>query len=210
MQDYLRVAAAVPPVRPADVPANLAATRALLEEARARGVDVAVFPELGLTGYTCADLFLRPALLDAAADALAALLASDATRGLVAVVGLPVRVRGRIYNCAAVLSDGALHGVVPKTCLANAREFYEARWFASALDADADAVELAGRTVPFGADLVFDLPSGAAFGVELCEDLWSPNPPSVRLALGGAHVLLNLSASDELVGKADYRRDLVA
>ena len=209
MAEYLRVAAAVPPVRPMDVDGNLARTREILKEAKARGAEVVVLPELGLTGYTCADLFYRPSLLAAAEDALRALLESDAARGLVAVVGLPVRVAGRIFNCAAILADGALHGVVPKTCLANTREFYEARWFASALDGAPAEISLAGFTVPFGNDLVFDHPSGAVLGVELCEDLWSPNPPSVRLALGGANVLLNLSASDELVGKADYRRGLV-
>ena len=209
MKDYLRIAAAVPPVRPADVVGNLARTREILEAARARGAEVVVLPELGLTGYTCADLFHRPALLDAAEDALRDLLGSGATRGLVAVVGLPVRVAGRIYNCAAVLSDGELNGVVPKTFLANTREFYEARWFASALDAHPAEISLAGTTIPFGNDLVFDHPSGAVLGIELCEDLWAPDPPSVRLALAGANVLLNLSASDELVGKADYRRGLV-
>ena len=209
MAEYLRVAAAVPRVRPADVPSNLARTCEILETARARGAEVVVLPELGLTGYTCADLFYRPSLLAAAEDALRTLLESDATHGLVAVVGLPVRVGGRIFNCAAVLLDGELHGVVPKTCLANTREFYEARWFASAAEATATEISLAGHTVPFGADLVFAHPSGAVLGVELCEDLWAPNPPSVRLALGGANVLLNLSASDELVGKADYRRGLV-
>ena len=209
MAEYLRVAAAVPPVRPMDVDGNLAATRAVLKEAKARGAEGVVLPELGLTGYTCADLFYRPPLLAAAEDALRALLESDAARGLVAVVGLPVRVDGRIYNCAAVLSDGKLNGIVPKTHLASTREFYEARWFASALDAPPAGISFAGATVPFGADLVFAHPSGAVLGVELCEDLWSPDPPSVRLALGGANVLLNLSASDELVGKADYRRGLV-
>ena len=209
MKDALRIAAAVPPVRPTDVTGNLARTCEILASARTRGAEIVVLPELGLTGYTCADLFHRPSLLDAAEAALRDLLASDATRGLVAVVGLPVRVAGRVYNCAAVLSDGKLNGLVPKTFLANTHEFYEARWFASALDATETEVTFAGHTVPFGNDLVFDLPGGGAFGIELCEDLWSPCPPSTRLALGGAHVILNLSASDELVGKADYRRGLV-
>ena len=151
MKDYLRIAAAVPPVRSADVAGNLARTREILGTARARGAKAVVLPELGLTGYTCADLFHRPSLLAAAEHALRELLQSEATRGLVAVVGLPVRVAGRIYNCAAVLSDGELNGVVPKTFLANTREFYEARWFASALEATADEIELAGARVPFSA-----------------------------------------------------------
>ena len=209
MAEYLRVAAAVPPVRPMDVDRNLAATRAVLREAKARGAEVVVLPELGLTGYTCADLFYRPSLLAAAEDALRALLESDAARGLVAVVGLPVRVSGRIFNCAAVLADGALCGVVPKTFLTATHEFYEARWFADASEASVSEVTLAGQSVPFGNDLVFVHSSGAVLGVEICEDLWAPDPPSVRLALGGANVLLNLSASNELVGKADYRRGLV-
>ena len=205
--EYLRVAAAVPAVRPADVGANLAAIRVLLRQMAAARVQVAVFPELCLTGYTCADLFYQPYLLDAAERALAELI-PDCGDGLVAV-GLPVRVGGRIFNCAAVIAGRRLVGVVPKTYLPSTHEFYESRWFASALEATADEIELAGARVPFGNDLVFDRGDGAVVGVELCEDMWTANPPSTRLTLRGANVVLNLSGSNELVGKTEYRRSLV-
>ncbi len=205
--EFLRVAAAVPTVRPADVGANLEAVRSVLREAAERSVKVAVFPELCLTGYTCADLFYQPYLLESAERALADLI-PDCGDGLVAV-GLPVRVAGRIFNCAAVIAGRRLVGVVPKTYLPSTHEFYESRWFASALDATVDEIELAGARVPFGNDLVFDLGGGAAIGVELCEDMWTANPPSTRLSLRGANVILNLSASNELVGKTEYRRSLV-
>ena len=205
--EFLRVAAAVPTVRPADVGANLEAIRSVLRKAAERSVKVAVFPELCLTGYTCADLFYQPYLLESAERALADLI-PDCGDGLVAV-GLPVRVTGRIFNCAAVIADRRLVGAVPKTYLPSTHEFYESRWFASALDATVDEIELAGARVPFGNDLVFDLGGGAAIGVELCEDMWTANPPSTRLSLRGANVILNLSASNELVGKTEYRRSLV-
>ena len=205
--EYLRVAAAVPSVAPADVAANAAAVREALRRAAAAGASAVALPELCLTGYTCADLFYRPALLDAAEDALAALV-HDCGDMLVAV-GLPVGSGGRIYDCAAVVAGGRLAGVVPKTYLPSTHEFYESRWFASALDATEDTVSLAGERVPFGNDLVFDVGGGAVVGVEVCEDMWTANPPSTRLSLRGANVVLNLSASNELVGKTEYRRSLV-
>ena len=206
-KEFVRVAAAVPLVRPADVGANLAAVRTLVQQAVAEGSQAVVFPELCLTGYTCADLFYRPCLLQAAERALGELLPS--CLGMLVAVGLPVRVSGRIFNCAGVIVDGRLAGVVPKTYLPSTHEFYEARWFASALEATVNEVTLAGATVPFGNDLIFDLGDGAVCGVELCEDMWTANPPSTRLTLRGANVVLNLSGSNELVGKTEYRRSLV-
>ena len=218
MKEFLRVAAAVPPVRPADTAANLIGIRRSASEAAAQGAEVVVFPELSLTGYTCADLFYRPDLLAAAEAALADLIAfsdtlvssgSSFVRSPVLLVGLPVRLSGRIFNCAAVVSGGRLFGVVPKTYLPSTHEFYEARWFASALEATDTEISLCGRTVPFGNDLVFDLGDGVVLGVEICEDMWTANPPSTRLTLRGANVILNLSGSNELIGKTDYRRSLV-
>ena len=207
---YLRIAAAVPRVRPADTDFNLREICKLIDgEARARGVEALVFPELALTGYTAADLFYRGDLLHRAEAALGALVAAQRDDGPLVAVGLPVRRRGRIFNCAAVFQGRRLAGVVPKTYLPNTREFYEARWFASALDDAGGEIELCGFTVPFGNDLVFDLGGGAAAGVEICEDMWAAVPPATRLALNGANVILNLSASNELVGKLDYRRSLV-
>ncbi|SDH32363.1 NAD+ synthase (glutamine-hydrolysing) [Lentzea fradiae] len=208
---YLRLAAVSPSVRVADVAHNTRATVEALERVAARGCRLAVFPELGLTGYTCADLFHQEVLLDAAEQGLREVLRVSRRLGVAAVVGLPVRVGGRLYNCAALVSGGRLAGVVPKVCLPTAGEYYEQRWFTSGALRTHDEVEIAGRQAPFGEDLVFtarNLP-GCAIGVEICEDLWTPQPASGRLALGGATVLVNPSASNELAGKARRRRDLV-
>ncbi len=206
-EEFVRVAASVPLVRPADVAFSAASIRACLADALEKGARVIVLPELCLTGYTCADLFYQPSLLEAAETALADLL-PHCGEALVAI-GLPVRVSGRIYNCAAIVAGRRLVGVVPKTYLPSTHEFYESRWFASALDLAEREVTLAGATVPFGNDLIFDLGDGAVIGVELCEDMWTANPPSTRLSLRGANIILNLSASNELVGKTAYRRSLV-
>src|SRR5262245_59754878 len=208
----LRVAAATPALKVADCAFNAAATAAQLKAAAADGVAVLVLPELGLTGYTCADLFQHGALLDGARHALGAV--AEATRtdfaGL-AVVGLPLALDDQVFNCAAVVHKGAVLGVVPKSFLPNYKEFYERRWFAPAATARSREVTLFGQRVPFGADLLFaagDVP-GLVVGVEICEDLWVPAPPSSFQAVGGATVLLNLSASNEVIGKAAYRKQLV-
>ena len=181
-----------------------------MQQAAQDGAALAVFPELGLTGYTCSDLFLQQPLLDAAEQGLRDILRASETLELVAVVGLPVRVDGALYNCAAVVCHGALLGLVPKTHLPNYAEFYELRHFTPA-PAETRSVTLCGASVPFGTDLLFrcrEMPD-FCLGVEICEDLWAPLPPSTRHALAGATVLANLSASDETVGKAEYRRQLV-
>lgn len=208
---FRRVAALVSPVRPADVPTNVAALIESARVAHGQDADVAVFPELAITGYTCADLFFQPALLDAAEAGLAAFLAGTRELDPLLVVGVPLRAGGALYNCAVVAHRGVPLGVVPKTFLPNSREFYEKRWFAAAPQARCTTLSVAGHTVPFGTDLVFEdaRDAGFAVGVEICEDLWSPLPPSTIAALNGATILCNLSASDELVGKADYRRALL-
>jgi NAD+ synthase (glutamine-hydrolysing) len=208
----LRAAVVTPAVRVADVRFNLEQTIAALQEARSAGAALAVFPELGLTGYSCGDLFHQHALLDAAAAALAEFTAHTARLGIAALIGLPLRAGGRLFNCAAFVAEGRVLGFIPKTHLPNQSEFYEERWFSAAHDATVDAVRFSGADVPFGPDLLFhamDLP-GCVVGVELCEDLWAVQPPSGALALAGATVLLNPSASTEVLGKAHYRRALVA
>ncbi len=208
MGDYRRIAAVVPRVKPGDVAANLAEILRLLEEARKANVAVVVLPELCLTGYTCADLFYRPTLLTAAEEALEEILSRSYGVDMLVVVGLPVRQNGRIFNCAAVIHQG-LKGLVPKTYLPSTREFYESRWFATAEERASDLIDFAGeRDVPFGNDLIFDA-GEAVYGVEICEDMWTANPPSTRLALRGANILLNPSASNEVIGKTEYRRALV-
>ena len=207
---FLKTAAFSPALRVADCSYNAEQIGSELQKAAAQGVQLAVFPELCLTGYTCGDLFLQHTLQQGAADALEALLAQTEELDLVAVVGLPVRHNGELYNCAAVLCHGALLGLVPKTYLPNYAEFYEKRHF-TAGSAEVTYIDLCGQRVPFGTSLLFCCREMESFvlGVEICEDLWAPLPPSTFHALAGATVVANLSASDETVGKAEYRRQLV-
>ena len=211
-QGFARVAVAVPRCRVADPAFNAEQTRILLHEAALAGAALVAFPELGLSAYTCDDLFHQRALLDACQAALAQVLAASESCAAVAVVGLPLRVEHSLFNCAAVVHRGRLLGVVPKTYLPNYGEFYEARQFNPADHAQARAIRLCGQDVPFGAELLFeaqDLPD-FRFHVEICEDLWVPIPPSSYAALAGATLLLNLSASNITVGKSAYRHALAA
>ncbi len=209
---FVTVAAATPKVQVADCAFYARQTIDLLKESARRGVKAICFPELGLTGYTCADLFLQPVLLDGALRALEQVV--EATKGLnlLAVVGLPLRFpeRNALYNCAAVLCNGEILGIVPKVNVPNYTEFYEGRWFASGLELSLTAT-LCGQEVPVEPGLIFrcrELPE-LCVGVELCEDLWVPAPPSNDLCAAGATVILNPSASDEIVCKDAYRRSLV-
>ena len=209
---FLRVAAASPRVVVADPEANASLLLEAIREAHGRGAQVLVLPELSLTGYTCADLFFSHSTLVAGAGrALGRLLTQTTRLPLVYVVGLPLAVDGRLFNVAAVCQAGEVLGLVPKSHLPNYKEFYEERWFAAAADALSNEARILGRDVPFGPDLVFGLPDEPAvtLGVEICEDLWAPIPPSTHQALAGATVLLCPSASDDQVGKADWRRELV-
>ncbi len=209
---FLRVAAATPLVRVADCAFNVEHILALMRRAEREHVNVLVFPELALTGYTCADLFHQPVLQRGAVEALMRLVEDSAAvfAGL-AVVGVPLGVDDQLFNCAAVLHKGRLLGIVPKSFLPNYKEFYEARWFAPAIKASRREVLLGGSAVPFGTDQLFAATDveGLIVGVEICEDLWVPAPPSSAQALAGATVLVNLSASNETIGKASYRRQLV-
>ena len=209
---FLRVAAACPPVRVADPERNVDTTLEFVRRAAEQAVQVLVLPELGITGYTCGDLFFSLSTLVAGAEhGLERLLRETKSRPMVIVVGLPVLQGGRLFNAAAVVQAGTLVGVVPKTFLPGYKEYYEERWFSSAREARAGEVALAGQTAPFGTDLLFQ-PAGdpaVTLAVEICEDLWAPIPPSSRHAIAGATVILNPSASNDLVGKAEYRRELV-
>jgi NAD+ synthase (glutamine-hydrolysing) len=209
---FLRVAAATPLVRVADCAFNAEHILALMHRAEDEGVSILVFPELSLTGYTCADLFQQAVLQRGALKALERIVeeGGKAFSGL-AVVGLPLAVDDQAFNCAAVLHRGLVLGVVPKSFIPNYKEFYERRWFAAAATARSREVVVAGRAVPFGTDRLFATADveGLTVGVEICEDLWVPAPPSSAQALAGATVLVNLSASNEVIGKASYRRQLV-
>jgi len=209
---FLRVAAACPPVRVADPEKNADAILEFVAKAGERQAQVLVLPELGLTGYTCGDLFFSlTTLVGGAERALERVLRETARRQMVVVVGLPVLQGDRLFNAAAVLQSGRLLGVVPKTFLPGYKEYYEERWFSSSRELREGTLRLAGHTVPFGTDLLFQLAEEPAvsLAVEICEDLWAPIPPSSRHALAGASVILNPSASNDLVGKAEYRRELV-
>jgi NAD+ synthase (glutamine-hydrolysing) len=209
---FARVAVAVPRCRVADPAFNAAQSIALLRQAEQRGAAVVLFPELGLSAYTCDDLFHQRALLDGCLDALQQLLQASRELAVAAAVGLPLHVDHSLFNCAVVLYRGRVLGVVPKTYLPNYGEFYEARQFNPADHAQSTEIDLLGQRVPFGTRLLFeaeDLPQ-LKFHVEICEDLWVPIPPSSEAALAGATLLLNLSASNVTVGKAAYRRELAA
>ncbi len=208
----LRVAAASPLLRVADCDYNAEQILLLLKRAESEAIALVVFPELSLTGYTCGDLFHHTALQRGALDALQQLVRDSASAfSGIAIVGLPLVVDDQLFNCAAVLHQGRLLGVVPKSFIPNYKEFYERRWFAAAATARSRTVTLGGDTVPFGTDRLFTAADvdGFLVGVEICEDLWVPIPPSSYQALAGATVLVNLSASNEVIGKANYRRQLV-
>jgi len=207
----IRVAAVSPELRVADVAFNLAAIEAATLEAADQGVQLVVFPELALTGYSCGDLFYQQSLLEQVRDGLGSLKALSEQTGMILVVGAPVRQSGRLFNAAVVLSHGRICGVVPKTYLPNTQEFYEERWFSAAADLVDDQLSWLDEAPPFGTDLLFDVDGmpDCLFGVEICEDAWVASPPSGAMAAAGATLLINLSASPEILGKCDYRRALV-
>ena len=216
MLDYIRIGCAVPPVKVADTVKNTQDICRMIEEAEKACCDVVLFPELALTGYTCADLFFQKTLLERAVDGLNAICAYTCNFSqLTVAVGVPFVINGQMYNCGAIVTDGKVRGIVPKTYLPNYKEFYERRWFSSSEDLTQTTVNsrelgLEGEyDIPVGRDLVFKIGDGAQIGIEICEDLWTSMPPSTMLTLNGAEVILNLSASPETVGKRTCRRDLV-
>jgi NAD+ synthase (glutamine-hydrolysing) len=206
---FARVAAAVPSVRVADPVFNASATLDLARSAHDQGVAVVVFPELGLSAYSCDDLFHQQALLDEVNIALASVVLASAGLRSMLIVGAPLRVSGQLFNCAVVIHNGLVLGVVPKSFLPGYREFYEERQFSAERDRVAETIAVAGQTVPFGAQQLFDTGiAGLIVHVEICEDIWVPIPPSTWAALAGATLLVNLSGSPVTVGKAAYRREL--
>lgn len=208
---FVRVATATPRLRVADVKFNVSEIIALCNQAEAEHVQFLVFPELAITGYTCADLFFQRELQLSAREGLRTILEATKNLKLLFAVGLPISTDNQLFNCAAVCARGELLGVVPKSRIPGYKEFYEPRWFASARRAVNKEYEFFGRVVPFGNDLLFKDRSSEHFivGVEICEDLWMPIPPSSHMVLDGATIIGNLSASNEIVGKSDYRRPLV-
>ncbi len=211
MYGFYRVAAAVPELRVADPDFNRDRIVELIDAAEAKKASVVLFPELAVTGYTCADLFHQPLLIAKALETVVEIAAETAKRNITAIVGAPFCYNCAVYNCAFVLNKGAIAGIVPKNVLPNYREYYEKRWFESGKKINHyEEVEIAGKPTFFGHGLHFLIDGNFRFGIEICEDLWSVIPPSSRQALYGATVIFNPSASNELVGKAAYRKQLIA
>ncbi len=208
---YIKVASAVPLVSVANCNENVKNIENLIAQAEGQGVEIIVFPELCLTGYTCQDLFRQHVLLDAAEVAVMKLLEFTNQLDIIAIVGAPVAVGDLLLNCAIVIQKGHVLGIVPKTYLPNYSEFYEKRWFASAQDLRSGTFHYAGHSVSItSSPQLFRTMDGVTFGVEICEDVWAPTPPSNHLALAGADIIFNLSASDELIGKHDYLVSLLS
>lgn len=207
---FVKVAAAIPAVKVADCKFNAQQAEAQILVADGKGVEIIVFPELNLTGYTCGDLFNQQVLLEQAEIALMQVMNNTRQMDIVSIVGMPVIVEGTLMDCAVVFQKGKILGVVPKTYLANAKEFCELRWFSSSLShADNAVVRLCGQLVPVSCNLLFDTPS-ACFGIEISEDLWAPVPPSSELAVKGADIIFNLCANTEGISKHQYLRSLLA
>ena len=206
---YMRVAAAVPRVHIADAHRNAEGALKIMQEAFSEGVEIVVMPELSLVGYTCGDMVLQKKLLKDSESALAWLMQETADIPTIGIVGLPVVYADRLYNCAAIFGQGILWGIIPKSYIPNYGEFSELRWWVSGFGMRDRMIRFAGQECPFGADLLFDI-HNVEFGVEICEDMWVPVPPSSMQAVQGAKLLFNLSASPESVCKHDYLISLIA
>lgn len=209
---FVRVAAAVPELKVAGCSFNTVIIIDMIKEADKAGAQIIVFPELSVTAYTCSDLFQQQFLLDEASAGLGRIAESMRDLNILAIVGVPMLSDNQLFNCAAVLQRGEVLGIVPKTYIPGYKEFYEERWFASGAKAASPSIRLFGKDIPFGADLLFESDGSekVCFGIEICEDLWVPIPPSSYQAIAGAAILFNLSASNEIIGKSEYRRELVS
>ncbi|MFV0471088.1 MAG: NAD(+) synthase [Paludibacteraceae bacterium] len=205
---FVRVAAAVPELRVADCKFNTAKIKELVSLAVKNGVQAVCFPELSITGYTCADLFFQKKLLDDSENALAEIISFSMDKDITILVGMPVRFNKQIFNVAVVIRKGDILGVVPKINLPNNNEFYEKRWFASGADIRNEQIILTGKSAAFSRQLIFET-RDYSFAIEICEDLWMPIPPSSYLCVQGADFIFNLSASNELIAKNRYRENLI-
>ena len=196
---FVKVAAAIPQVKVADCKFNAQQIDTLIAIADGKGVQIVVFPELCITGYTCADLFGHSLLLEEAEMALMQIMNNTRQMDIISIVGMPISMNSMLMNCAVVIQRGKILGIVPKTYLPNYKEFYEQRWFASSINLSDNTIHLCGQTVPFGPNMLFDT-SDTCFGIEICEDVWAPIHPSSSLALKGAEIIFNLSADNESIG----------
>ena len=214
MFDYFRVACAVPDVEVADVDFNIAQMAKFIKIANDANVDLLVFPELGITGYSCSDLFFQQTLLNAAKSGIKALLKESESNNIIIAAGAPIMSNGNLYNCAVIISKGKVIGIVPKTFIPNYGEFYEKRWFVSAAELGKNAISskelgIDGEEYEIPAGVLVFNANGIKIGFEICEDLWAPLPPSTALCLAGAEIIANISASNETISKRDYRRKLI-
>lgn len=208
---YIKVAAAIPAVQVGDCKFNKEEIKRQMIEAEDNNVEIVVFPELAITGYTCQDLFAQQLLISQAEAAIKELLDETANLDVIAIIGIPVSVKNLLLNCAVVIQRGELHGIIPKTYLPNYGEFYEKRWFASAKELNGNYITYAEEEILITPEEhIFVTAEGVKFGIEICEDVWAPNPPSTYLTLAGADLIFNLSASNELIGKHAYLKSLLA
>lgn len=207
--NYIKVAAAIPRVKVADVTFNITEIENIMARAEGYGVEILCFPELCVTAYSCQDLFAQQLLLDEAESGLMRIMELSHNLGVTTIVGLPIQMNGMLLNCAAVIQGGKIHGLVPKIYLPNYKEFYEQRWFTSgSAVASGTTLKFCGQNIPVSPHLLFNV-GDVNFGIEICEDLWSPIPPSSFLALSGADLIFNLSASNDIIGKHSYLRSLI-
>ena len=210
-QGFVRVGAVVPKLKVADTEFNCNEIIKQIEVASNNKIQIIVFPELCVTGYTCQDLFEQDTLLEEAEKALNKILDYTNNLDIICIIGMPIKAENQLFNTAVVIQKGKILGIVPKTFIPNYGEFYEKRWFASSKNANKKEIEILDQKVPFGIDLLFKDKENneICFGIEICEDIWAVEPPSNKLALLGANIIFNLSASNEVIGKKEYRRDLV-
>ena len=208
---YVRVGAITPNLKVGNVSFNVKEIIKLIKEANNKGVQIVTLPELSLTGYTCNDLFHQDVLLDESLKGLELILKETSKLNIIAIIGMPISLDNQLFNVGVVINKGKILGMIPKTYIPNYSEFYEKRWFASSTNAISETVNILDEEVPFGINILFQDKENKSicFGVELCEDLWSVNPPSNEHALNGASMIFNLSASNEIIGKYEYRQNLV-
>ena len=210
-QGFVRIGAVVPKLKVADTEFNCNEIIKQIEIASNNKIQIAVFPELCITGYTCQDLFEQDILLEEAERSLDKILEYTNNLDIICIIGMPIKAENQLFNTAVVIQKGRILGIVPKTFIPNYSEFYEKRWFTSSKSANKKEIEILGQKVPFGIDLLFKDKANneICFGIEICEDVWAVEPPSNKLALLGANIIFNLSASNEVIGKKEYRRELV-
>ena len=208
---FVRVGAIIPKLKVANISFNTNEIVKEIKKASELGISIVTTPELSLTGYTCADLFHQDILIEESLEGLKKIQKSTKALDIISIIGMPIRTENQLFNTAVVLQKGKILGVIPKTYIPNYGEFYERRWFASSINCKKDTIVLNGEEVPLGTNLIFQDSENQdiRFAIEICEDLWAPNPPSIRHCLNGATIIFNLSASNEVIGKYQYRKNLV-